>query len=185
MKYFKMYFSHNTYNFHGIRIIEIKCCQLADDTTIFVGDSSEVKNVNDCLNEFSLVSGLNLNKCELFPLKNGQSIDINGIPVKNVFTYLGIKICKDEKERGQLNFQPVLKKKKKRFNLWLMRDLSINGRIILSKTEGLSRLLYPAISLEVPNNIIKEVDKNLFNFIWRNRYHYIKKITLTRFAMEA
>ncbi len=35
-----------------------------------------------------------------------------------------------------------------------MRDLSIKGRIILSKTEGLSRLLYPAISLDVPNNII-------------------------------
>ncbi len=53
----------------------------------------------DCLNKFSLVSGLklNLNKCELFPLKNGQFIDINGIPVKNVVTYLGIKICKDEK----------------------------------------------------------------------------------------
>ncbi len=45
-----------------------------------------------------------------------------------------------------------------------MRDLSINGRIILSKTEGLSRLLYPAISLEVPNNIIKEVDTIFFQF---------------------
>ncbi len=112
MKYFKMYFSHKKYNFHGIRILEreIKCCQLADDTTRFVRDSSEVKNVNDCLNKFSLVSGLNLNKCELFPLKNGQSIDINGIPVKKVFTYLGIKICKDEKESGQLNFQHVLQK---------------------------------------------------------------------------
>ncbi len=66
-----------------------------------------------------------------------------------------------------------------------MRDLSINGRIILSKTEGLSRLLYPAISLEVPNNIIKEVDTIFFNFIWRNRYHYIKKMFFIRFAMEA
>ncbi len=161
MKYFKMYFSHNKCNFHGIRILEreIKCCQLADDTTIFVRDSSEVKNVNDCLNKFSLVSGLNLNKCELFPLKNGQSIDINGIPVKKVFTYLGIKICKDEKESGQLNFQHVLQKN--RFNLWLMRDLSINGRIILSKTEG---LLYPAISLDVHSNIIKEVDTIFFRF---------------------
>ncbi len=36
--------------------------------------------------------------------------------------------------------------------------------------------LYPAISLEVPNNIIKEVDTNIFHFIWRNRYHYIKKL---------
>ncbi len=104
----------NKYNFHGIRILEreIKCCQLADDTTIFVRDSLEVKNVIDCLNKFSLVSGLklNLNKCELFPLKNCQFIDINGIPVKNVVTYLGIKIYKDEKERGQLNFQSVLQK---------------------------------------------------------------------------
>ncbi len=103
----------NKYTFHGIRILEkwIKCCQLADDTTIFVRDSSEVKHVIDCLNKFSLVSGLKF-KCkqELFPLKKCQSIDINGIPVKNVVTYLGIKICKDEKERGQLNFQPVLQK---------------------------------------------------------------------------
>ncbi len=179
MKYFKMYFSHKKYNFHGIRILEreIKCCQLADDTTIFVRDSSEVKNVNDCLNKFSLVSGLNLNKCELFPLKNGQSIDINGIPVKNVFTYLGIKICKDEKESGQLNFQHVLQKNKNRFNLWLMRDLSINGRIILSKTEG---LLYPAISLDVPSNIIKEVDT-----IFEKPISLHQKNFFFRFAMEA
>jgi len=169
------------YNFYGIKILEreIKCCQLADDTTIFVRDSLEIKRVIDCLNSFSLVSGLklNLNKCELFPLKNCELLDINGIPVKKVITYLGIKICKDEKERGQLNFQSVVKKVKNRFNLWLMRDLSLNGRILLSKTECLSRLLYPAISLEVPNNIIKEVDKNLFNFIWRNRSHYLKKDT--------
>ncbi len=46
-------------------------------------------------------------------LKNCQSIDINGIPVKNVFTYLGIEICKDEKESGQLNFQRASKKEKK------------------------------------------------------------------------
>ncbi len=63
----------NKYHFYGIRILEreIKCCRLADDITIFVGDSSEVKNVIDCLNKFSLVLGLkfNLNKCELFPLK--------------------------------------------------------------------------------------------------------------------
>ncbi len=107
-----MYFSHNKYNFHGIRILEreIKCCQLADDTTIFVRDSSEVKNVNDCLNKFSLVSGLNLNKCELFPLKNGQSIDINGIPVKNVFTYLEIKYVKMKRKAVSLIFNMCFKK---------------------------------------------------------------------------
>ncbi len=71
----------NKCHFHGIRIleIEIKCCQLADDTTIFVRDSLEAKNCIDCLNKFSLVSRLKLKKksCELFPLKkNCQCIDI-------------------------------------------------------------------------------------------------------------
>lgn len=47
-----------------------------------------------------------------------------------------------------------------------MRDFSINGRIILSKTECLSYLLYPAISLEVPNNIIKEVDTKIFSILF-------------------
>ncbi len=112
----------------------------------------------------------------MFPLKNGQSIDINGIPVKKVFTYLGIKICKDEKDSGQLNFQHVLQKNKNRFNLWLMRDLSINGRIILSKTEG---LLYPAISLDVPSNIIKEVDTIFFRFYLEKPISLHQKITLT------
>ncbi len=52
------------------------------------------------------------------------------IPVQHVVTYLEIKICKDEKERGQLHFQPVLPKIKINV-IWLMRDFSLNGIIIL------------------------------------------------------
>ncbi len=55
---------------------------------------------------------------------------------------------------------------KNRFNLWLMRDLFMNGRIILSKTEGLSRLLYPAVSLEVPNNLIIKITKKIFSILF-------------------
>ncbi len=42
----------------------------------------------------------------------------------------------------------------------------MNGRIILSKTEGLSRLLYPAVSLEVPNNLIIKITKKIFSFLF-------------------
>lgn len=40
---------------------EIKCCQLADDTAIFLKDISQVKKVIECLNIFSRASGLSLN----------------------------------------------------------------------------------------------------------------------------
>ena len=41
--------------------------------------------------------------------------------------------------------------------------------------EGLSRLIYPAYSLNVPDHIIKIINQNNFHFIWKNRHHYIRK----------
>lgn len=66
-------------------------------------------------------------------------------------------------------------KTKKRFDMWLMRDLSLKGRVLLSKTEGLSRLVYPAKVLDVPKSYIKKIDSTLFNFIWKNKSHYLNK----------
>lgn len=79
----------------------IKCSQLADDTAI-------------CLHEFYLVSGLaiNIKKCELFALKERPSnlTEFCGIPIKDYITYLGIMICKDQKERINLNYTPIINK---------------------------------------------------------------------------
>lgn len=66
-------------------------------------------------------------------------------------------------------------KTQKKLNSWLQRDLSIRGRILLSKAEGLSRLTYAALSLEVDKGTLKKVDSMLNNFIWKNKTHYIRK----------
>lgn len=78
----------------------------------------------------------------LFPLKTCNHNNIFDIPVKELVDYLGIKICKDQKERNNLNFTPTL--------------------------------VYTALALDI-KSIIKEVDTMLFNFIWKNRTHYLKK----------
>ena len=56
-------------NFQGINVVgkEIKCCQLADDTAIFLKDEFQVKKVIDCLNVFSKISGLVLNIKKNYP----------------------------------------------------------------------------------------------------------------------
>lgn len=56
-----------------------------------------------------------------------------------------------------------------------MRDLSIKGRILLSKTEGLCRLVYPARALDILRFFIREIDYTSFNIIWRNKPHYLKR----------
>ncbi len=61
----------NQYPIKGIAIHErqIKISQLADDTTIFLGDSSEVPLALNIINDFSKLN-LSLSKCEILQLKN-------------------------------------------------------------------------------------------------------------------
>ncbi len=90
-------------------------------------------------------------------------------------TYLGVIICKDEKMRSDLNFDPIIRKTNNRFNMWLQRDLSLQGRVLLSKAEGISRSGYVCLSLDLPSKVVKTLDKLLFDFIWKRKPHYLRK----------
>ena len=48
------------------------------------------------------------------------------------------------------------------------------GRTMLTKVESLSRLIYPAYFLAIPPRLIKEINRTNFNFIWKNKHHYIR-----------
>lgn len=57
--------------------------------------------------------------------------------------YRGVSVSKDHSYREIINIENILKKKKEReskiiLNTWLQRDLSIFGRILLSKMEALA-----------------------------------------------
>uniref|UniRef100_A0A3P9LWP5 Reverse transcriptase domain-containing protein n=1 Tax=Oryzias latipes TaxID=8090 RepID=A0A3P9LWP5_ORYLA len=163
----------------GISIADhtVTISQLADDTTLFLKDHSQVPLAINLINNFSAASGLclNIKKCELFALKHCDVLSICNIPVKESITYLGITFSKDKKARCQLNFDPIINKTQTKLNQWLQRDLSLRGRVLLTKAEGISRLTYAALSLNVDKKVLKTIDKMLFNFIWRNKNHYIKK----------
>ncbi len=60
----------------------------------------------------------------------------------------------------------------------VMRDLSLLGRILLSKAEGISRSVYVSMSMEVTKNVVKDLDKILYDFIWKRKTHYLRKYIL-------
>ena len=68
-----------------------------------------------------------------------------------------------------MSLDPLVKKVKKKFDFWLLRDLSLNGRVLLSKSEGLSRLIYPAMVMDVPQEHITQIVRKMFDFIWNNK----------------
>ncbi len=59
-----------------------------------------------------------------------------------------------------------------------MRDLSLLGRILLSKAEGISWSVYVSMSLEVPKNVVKDLDKIIYDFIVKRKNHYLRKYIL-------
>ena len=60
------------------------------------------------------------------------------------------------------NWQPKLKKLENHLNLWKSRSLSFVGKSLIVNTLGISKLLYLATILPVPNWVVSEVN----NLIW-------------------
>ncbi len=46
-------------------------------------------------------------------------------------------------------------------------DLTNFGRVLLSKAEGFSRFVYPALSMYVSDDISKDINKSFLDFIWK------------------
>lgn len=155
--------------------------QLADDTTLFLKNETQIPVAIKVIQEFSRASGLclNIKKCELMAIKNCAKSELHNIPIKDEVQYLGILVTKDQNTRSTSNLNPIIQKTRRKLNQWLLRDLSLRGRILLTKAEGISRLTYAALALHLSDKTIKEIDKMLFDFVWKNRTHYLKKTVIT------
>lgn len=74
-----------------------------------------------------------------------------------------MSINKDQRTRSTFNFTSVIEKVKRKFNQWLLRDLSLKSGTLITKAEGIS----------IDNKSIKDIDLLLFKFLWK-KTHYIK-----------
>lgn len=162
---------------HSLKII-----QLADDTALLLNSTKDIPNVMKTLSLFSQASGLrlNTNKCEILTIHETDDSHICNIPIKNEIKYLGMKINKNFKERVDNNIQPIIDKNQKILSSWLQRNISIFGRILLTKMESISRLIYPSFSVDIPDQYIKKINKIQYDFIWNNKQHLIRKNDLVK-----
>ena len=74
-----------------------------------------------------------------------------------------------------LNFFIKIYKMDTKLNIWQTRDLTLFGRTTLVKTLGLSKLLYAASMLRVPEMIIKRVQVKITKFLWKNKNDKIER----------
>ena len=63
-------------------------------------------------------------------------------------------------------------------DMWRARNLTLFGRVLITKSLGLSQLDFLASNLTVPQEITPIIKAKLFNFLWKNKRDKIKRAGL-------
>lgn len=170
-------------NIKGIKIgsTEFKLSQLADDTTLFLLNLLSVKNALICLKKFHMISGLLINMDKT--LGKGIGSLNNFIPDDNYsikwttgpIATLGVTISNEPKVIKKHNFDARIKVMSDTLNIWLCRNLSLNGKVTILKSLALPLVQYPAFCLPITYEITQEIEKQVSLFLWKHGTPKVKK----------
>jgi hypothetical protein len=159
----------NTITGYKTRDDHIKLSAYADDLTLIVKDNESLEKAMTHIKEFGDVSGLRVNaaKTEVLPLGLAE-VDANWNP-KQTITVTGITYAALEHRdvSDKENFSRPLAKLKSVLNSWKQRQLTLRGRTLVSKAQGISQLMYLSQTLAFPNWVHKEANTAIYGFIWK------------------
>ena len=169
----------NNKGIKGIQINnrEIKISQLADDTTLFLGDVDSLKEALKALSSFSKISGLSLNKSKSEIIKIGDNIKGStfcGIRTVKKTCSLGIWYFDNMAEIMHENHTDRLKNFSMTLNHWKARNLSLYGKTTVLKSVAFPKLTHVIANLATPEWFVHEVQNEIFNFLWDNKPPKIK-----------
>ena len=162
---------------------EIKTSLYADDTTVFVRDLDSIPELLALLYQFRNLSGLEINATKtegmwLGSWKNNLETLFGFRWPRDPIKALGIFFSYDSSKTTELNFTEKIRNLEKTLNSWKRRNLTLLGKINIVKTLGLSKLIYNTSVLVIPEQLIKEINSIIFNFIWDEKPPKIKKSTI-------
>ena len=169
-------------NINGLTIknVQYRIIQYADDTVITLdGSKNDLREILKILDYFAICSGLTINKQKTKAIWIGKNKDRKDYIQVNdelewvfygYFRYLGIDFSHDLQNMVKHNFTEKIEQIRAQMSLWLKRSLTVLGRITVVKSLLVSKLNYLFLSLpNPPDEIMKEINRFLFNFIWEGK----------------
>jgi len=159
----------------------LKICQLADDTTLFIKSKHEITIAMNIIEEFGNLSGFKLNKNKtegiwLGRLKHTkdkyENISWTNDPVKSLGVYFGYKSQCDK-----LNYENQINKCKAIIKNWNKRNISLIGRITVFKSLILPNITFIGSCTIIPKEYIQTFKNNVQMYM--NFYGKERKIQLS------
>ena len=91
---------------------------------------------------------------------------------------LGVWLSTDQDMAISLNYTEKLTKIKYILGCWKFRRLSLVGKIVVLKSLVASQLVYVFSPLQTNHEVIKEINKPFFNFLWNDESDKIKRAVM-------
>ena len=139
----------------GAKGVQYKVGVCADDTTAFIKSVRSLETLFKVIQIYERGSEakLNVSKTEAMWLGVWRSCTDQplGLTWVSKMKILGVVFGQ---VRASDNWQPKLKKLENHLNLWKSRSLSFVGKSLIVNTLGVSKLLYLATVLPVPNGFL-------------------------------
>ena len=105
------------------------------------------------------------------------------IPAVNKVKTLGMWFSSTECCNEQ-NLNPVIDQIKHTINRWSQRDVSLKGRITVSKSLLVSKLSYVMSCSMIPEAKLKSIQSLIMNYLWRGRPPKVKAKVLCQSIAE-
>ena len=133
--------------------------------------------------DFEELSGLEINTTKTEAMWLGEWKDRTDEPFgfkwpKEPVNALGVFFSHNQESANRLNFGEKIRNLEKTLITWQRRNLTLYGKIKIVKTLGISKLIYSASVLPVPDHYIQEINKLTFNFLWAGKPPKIKRNTI-------
>ena len=153
---------------------EQKLSLFADDCTGIIKDQSSILKLLEEIDRYTKYSGLRLNapKSEIYVIKDSKTQIAREIPLKILkddIRLLGITIGRNVYQQEQDKIETKISSMEKTFNRWSQRQLTTIGRIMISKTHGVSKIIHTMAIKPVPKQQLTKIQKLINQYIWCNK----------------
>ncbi|CAG2191734.1 unnamed protein product [Mytilus edulis] len=155
--------------------------QHADDTTLSVCNKQSISEVFKVFDLYSKATGAKINrqKSEILCVGKGDLSPVEkqeyGLQVcDNNVQLLGVYVGKNRNICDDLNWKEKISKLKSLLNIWLQRQLTLQGRVVVVNTLMMSRFWYTLFVSSIPEWAYNEIKIVCVNFVWNKRSHLVK-----------
>jgi exonuclease III len=157
---------------------KINNASFADDITVICKNELGIQETINTYSKFSDISGVRLNipKTEILVLGKREEIrkQFNILFKERHYVITSqdkVKICgitfSNNKDLAYNdNISEKIDKLERQLNIWRQRNLTLEGKILITKTFGISQLIYSLQSTIIRQVDIKRVENIIYRFIW-------------------